>query len=104
MEQRGARPNCSAPHAPGRSRAMWGVSESAIVRDVPSDDRLRSADPIRLTDHSDRVGGSRPANWHPGEDVVLGAPRTQVELDARPADDSVKLTDWYLATKPGTPG
>ncbi|MEU9282919.1 MULTISPECIES: hypothetical protein [Streptomyces] len=41
---------------------------------------------------------SKPARL----DVVLGAPRTQAELEARLADDSVKLTDWYLATKPGT--
>ncbi|MGX1365080.1 alkylhydroperoxidase family enzyme [Streptomyces canus] len=52
---------------------------------------------------SDRDGVSCPANWHPGEDVVLGAPRTQAEPEARLTDDSVKLTDWYLATKPGTP-
>ncbi|WP_328505969.1 hypothetical protein [Streptomyces sp. NBC_00391] len=54
----------------------------------------------------DRAVGraDRPANWHPGEDVVLGAPRTQAELDARLADNSVKLTDRYLATRPGTPG
>ena len=61
---------------------------------------------LRLVDAlqtSDRDGVACPANWHPGEDVVLGAPRTQAELEARLADDSVKLTDWYLATKPGTP-
>ncbi|MFI6467966.1 hypothetical protein [Streptomyces sp. NPDC050538] len=50
-----------------------------------------------------QAGVSCPANWNPGEDVVLGAPRTQVELETRLTDDSVKLTDWYLATKPGTP-
>lgn len=61
---------------------------------------------LRLVDAlqtSDRDGVACPANWRPGEDVVLGAPRTQAELEARLADDSVKLTDWYLATKPGTP-
>jgi peroxiredoxin 2/4 len=60
---------------------------------------------LRLVDAlqtSDRDGVACPANWRPGEDVVMSAPRTQAELEARLADDSVKLTDWYLATKPGT--
>ncbi|MFV2011245.1 MULTISPECIES: hypothetical protein [unclassified Micromonospora] len=43
---------------------------------------------------------SCPANWRPGDDVVLGAPRTEADLDARLTDDTVKLTDWYLATRP----
>ncbi|MEU9396393.1 peroxiredoxin [Streptomyces sp. NPDC048324] len=61
---------------------------------------LRLLDALRT---SDRDSVACPANWHPGEDVALGAPRTQAELEARLADDSVKVTDWYLATRPGTP-
>ena len=60
---------------------------------------------LRLVDAlqtSDRDGVSCPADWHPGEDVVLSVPRTQAELDARLAEDTVELADWYLATKPGT--
>ena len=52
---------------------------------------------------SDRDGVSCPANWRRGGDAVLGAPKTWAELDARLADGTVKLADWYLATKPGTP-
>ncbi|WP_324786061.1 peroxiredoxin [Streptomyces sp. H51] len=61
---------------------------------------------LRLVDAlqtSDRDGVSCPANWRPGEDVVLGAPRTEAELDARLSQEGVKLTDWYLAIKPGKP-
>ncbi|MEU5100616.1 peroxiredoxin [Streptomyces sp. NPDC020996] len=61
---------------------------------------------LRLVDAlqtSDRDGVSCPANWRPGEDVVLGAPRTEAELEARLSQEGVKLTDWYLATKPGKP-
>ncbi|MBN1174013.1 MAG: peroxiredoxin [Micromonosporaceae bacterium] len=58
---------------------------------------------LRLIDAlqtSDRDGVSCPANWQPGQDVVVGAPRTQDELAARLADTTLTLTDWYLATKP----
>jgi len=61
---------------------------------------------LRLVDAlqtSDRDGVSCPANWRPGDDVVLGAPKTQAELDARLADETINFADWYLATKPGTP-
>ncbi|MER6633801.1 peroxiredoxin [Streptomyces sp. NPDC000987] len=61
---------------------------------------------LRLVDAlqtSDRDGVSCPANWRPGEDVVLGAPRTEAELEARLSQEGVKLTDWYLAIKPGKP-
>jgi peroxiredoxin (alkyl hydroperoxide reductase subunit C) len=58
---------------------------------------------LRLVDAlqtSDRDSVSCPANWQPGDDVVLGAPRTEDALDARLDDHDVKLTDWYLATRP----
>jgi peroxiredoxin (alkyl hydroperoxide reductase subunit C) len=58
---------------------------------------------LRLVDAlqtSDRDGVSCPANWRPGDDVVLGAPKTQAEVDARLSDESLKVTDWYLASKP----
>jgi len=35
----------------------------------------------------------------PGDDVVVGAPRTQEQLNARLKDTSLNLKDWYLATK-----
>ncbi|MFI8091303.1 hypothetical protein ACIF9R_23780 [Streptomyces sp. NPDC086080] len=53
---------------------------------------------------SGRDGVSCPANWHPGDDVVLGAPKAQAGLDARLADETVELADRYLATGPGAPG
>jgi peroxiredoxin 2/4 len=90
-------------------RAVFVIDPEQTVRAVlyyPMNAGRMIPEILRLVDAlqtSDRDGVSCPANWHPGEDVVLGAPRTQDELEARLADDSVKLTDWYLATKPGTP-
>jgi peroxiredoxin 2/4 len=98
-------PNTSATAA---VRAVFVIDPEQTVRAVlyyPMNagrmipEILRLLDALQTSDHD---GVSCPANWRPGEDVVLGAPRTQAELEARLADDSVKLTDWYLATKAGT--
>ncbi|WP_416986189.1 peroxiredoxin [Streptomyces sp. T028] len=89
-------------------RAVFVIDPEQTVRAVlyyPMNAGRMIPEILRLLDAlqtSDRDGVSCPANWHQGEDVVLGAPRTQAELEARLADGSVKLTDWYLATKPGT--
>ncbi len=42
-----------------------------------------------------------PANWNPGDDVVMGAPLTLEEAEARVknADDSIIPYDWYLTAK-----
>jgi len=91
-------------------RAVFVIDPEQTVRAVlyyPMNAGRMIPEILRLVDAlqtSDRDGVSCPANWRPGEDVVLGAPKTQAELDARLADGTVKLADWYLATKPGTPG
>ncbi|XUL85395.1 peroxiredoxin [Streptomyces galilaeus] len=91
-------------------RAVFVIDPEQTVRAVlyyPMNAGRMIPEILRLVDAlqtSDRDGVSCPANWRPGDDVVLGAPKTQAELDARLADETVKLADWYLATKPGTPG
>ncbi|PWI20397.1 hypothetical protein DI272_10000 [Streptomyces sp. Act143] len=105
--QRSARPQCSPrTNATAVVPAVFVIHPGQIVRAVLS--CLRNAGRIipeieRLLDAlqtSDRDGVACPANRNPGEDVVLGAPRTRAELEARLADDSVKLADWYMAAKP----
>lgn len=89
-------------------RAVFVIDPEQTVRAVlyyPMNAGRMIPEILRLLDAlqtSDRDGVACPANWRPGEDVVLGAPKTQAEVDARLADGSVKLTDWYLASKPGT--
>jgi peroxiredoxin (alkyl hydroperoxide reductase subunit C) len=89
-------------------RAVFVIDPTQTVRAVlyyPMNAGRMIPEILRLLDAlqtSDRDGVACPANWHPGEDVVIGAPKTQAELDARLTDDSVKLADWYLATKPDT--
>ena len=42
---------------------------------------------------------STPLNWQPGDKVILPAPQTLEQLDARLADESVEKMDFYLAEK-----
>jgi peroxiredoxin (alkyl hydroperoxide reductase subunit C) len=44
---------------------------------------------------------STPANWHPGDRVVMGAPLTLEDAENRMAldDEDVKVYDWYLTLK-----
>ncbi|MER6591095.1 peroxiredoxin [Micromonospora purpureochromogenes] len=89
-------------------RAVFVIDTNQIVRAIlyyPMNAGRMIPEILRLIDAlqtSDRDGVSCPANWRPGDDVVLGAPKTEADLDTRLRDDTVKLTDWYLATKPDT--
>ena len=40
-----------------------------------------------------------PANWEPGDQVILPAPKTVQGAQDRVADGSVDATDWYFAKK-----
>lgn len=86
-------------------RAVFVIDDKGIVRAMiyypmnagrNIDEILRLVDALQL---SDKEGVSCPANWMPGDDVVVGAPRTQEQLNARLKDTSLNLKDWYLATK-----
>jgi peroxiredoxin (alkyl hydroperoxide reductase subunit C) len=87
-------------------RAVFIIDAEQIVRTIlyyPMNAGRMIPEVLRIVDAlqtSDRDGVSCPANWRPGDDVVLGAPRTQADLDARAADDTLTHLDWYLATRP----
>lgn len=86
-------------------RAVFVIDDKQIVRAMvyyPMNVGRMIPEILRLVDGlqtSDANGVSCPANWTPGDDVVVGAPRTQEQLDARLVDSSLQLKDWYLATK-----
>lgn len=97
------------PQASGTAaiRAVFVIDAEQTVRAIlyyPMNAGRMIPEILRLVDAlqtSDRDGVSCPANWQPGDDVLVAAPRTQSDLEARLRDDSVALTDWYLARKPG---
>ncbi|HEY8369330.1 MAG TPA: peroxiredoxin, partial [Thermodesulfobacteriota bacterium] len=60
------------------------------------DEILRVIDSLQMTD---RHGVATPADWRPGDEVIVPAPVTQQAAEARVADKSLKVTDWYLSRK-----
>lgn len=44
-----------------------------------------------------------PANWRPGEDVIVPAPATTEAAAERMGSKQLKITDWYLARRPLQP-
>ena len=60
------------------------------------------AEIIRLVDAlqtSDKYKVATPANWKPGEPVVVPAPTTIEQADERVKQEGYECKDWYLCTK-----
>jgi peroxiredoxin (alkyl hydroperoxide reductase subunit C) len=57
---------------------------------------LRIVEAMQTTDKH-RV--ATPANWRPGEPVIVPPPQTQEMAEERMKDRSVKVTDWYFSKK-----
>ena len=47
----------------------------------------------------DKHGVATPANWQPGERVILPPPQTQEAAEERSQDPSLDCKDWYFCTK-----
>ena len=54
---------------------------------------------IKALQTSDQHGVATPANWQPGERVILPPPQTQEDAELRAQDPSVDCKDWYFCTK-----
>jgi peroxiredoxin (alkyl hydroperoxide reductase subunit C) len=60
------------------------------------DELLRVLDALQT---GDKHGVACPAQWQPGDKVVVPAPQTQKAVADRLADGSVEIKDWYLSLK-----
>jgi len=86
-------------------RAVFVIDPKRTVRAIiyyPMQAGRNIDEIVRLVDAlqtGDANTVSTPANWVPGQPVVVGAPRTQEALAARKADDKLDKKGWYLATK-----
>ena len=40
-----------------------------------------------------------PANWRPGDKVVVPPPPTQADAEARVKTPGLEITDWYLSKR-----
>jgi peroxiredoxin (alkyl hydroperoxide reductase subunit C) len=60
------------------------------------------AEIIRLIDGlqtADKNGVACPANWVPGEPVIVPAPQTVAGARERLASPDLQVTDWYFSKK-----
>ena len=60
------------------------------------DEILRLVDALQTADEH---GVACPANWTPGEDVIVPPPATAEEAEARANDPELTVSEWYFAKK-----
>jgi peroxiredoxin (alkyl hydroperoxide reductase subunit C) len=60
------------------------------------DEILRVVDALQMVDAN---AVACPANWKPGEDVIVPAPVTYEAANERAGSKQLQVTDWYLAKK-----
>lgn len=60
------------------------------------DEIMRVVDALQT---ADKNGVACPANWTPGQEVIVPAPLTAKAAEERVADKSLQVTDWYLSKK-----
>ncbi|HOP05701.1 MAG TPA: peroxiredoxin [candidate division Zixibacteria bacterium] len=54
---------------------------------------------IRALQTTDANGVATPANWQPGDKVIVPPPLTQEMAEERVNDKNVECTDWYFCKK-----
>ena len=60
------------------------------------DEIMRVIDAFQMVD---KHGVACPANWRPGDDVIVPPPPTSADAEKRTQDKSLKVTDWYFSKK-----
>jgi peroxiredoxin (alkyl hydroperoxide reductase subunit C) len=60
------------------------------------DEVLRVIDALQTVDD---YGVACPADWRPGQDVIVPAPTTTQAAEERTRDATLKVTDWYFSKK-----
>ncbi len=60
------------------------------------DEILRVVDALQVADAN---GVACPANWKPGDDVIVPAPVTSQAAAERASSTDYQVTDWYLAKR-----
>lgn len=60
------------------------------------DEIVRVIDALQTVDKN---GVACPANWKPGDEVIVPAPLTTDAATARVADKNLSVTDWYISKK-----
>lgn len=86
-------------------RCVFVIDPEQIVRAIiyyplttgrNMDEILRLIDALQATD---KHKIATPANWRPGDDVIVPAPATQQGAEERVKMEGVSCVDWYLCKK-----
>lgn len=87
-------------------RAVFFIDPKGVIRSLlyyplslgrNVDELLRVVDALQTADAN---AVSTPANWRPGDPVIVPAPVTQADAEKRAAGAAgLEVTDWYLSKK-----
>jgi peroxiredoxin (alkyl hydroperoxide reductase subunit C) len=87
-------------------RAVFFIDPKGVIRSLlyyplslgrNVDELLRVVDALQTADAN---GVSTPANWRPGDPVIVPAPITQADAEKRAAGAAgLEVTDWYISKK-----
>lgn len=86
-------------------RAVYVIDEKRILRAMiyyplevgrNFDEILRLVDALQTTD---KHGVACPADWKPGEKVIVPPPKTAAEAEERMKNPEYEVTDWYFSKK-----
>ncbi len=87
------------------SRAVFVIDDKQVLRAMiyyplttgrNMDEILRLIKALQTTDAN---GVATPANWQPGDKVIVPPPQTQEMAEERVKDKGVECTDWYFCRK-----
>jgi peroxiredoxin (alkyl hydroperoxide reductase subunit C) len=94
-----------ASSATGAVRTVFFIDPSRKLRAMISyplnvgrnfDEIVRVIDALQT---ADQHGVACPANWRPGDQVIVPPPGTTKAAAERVADKSIEVTDWYFSKK-----
>ncbi len=86
-------------------RAVYVIDPDRVLRAMiyyPLDVGRNFDEILRLVDAlqaSDKHGVATPADWRPGDRVIVPPPKTAMEAEARVNDPEYEVVDWYFAKK-----
>lgn len=87
------------------SRAVFVVDDKQVVRAViyyplttgrNMNEIMRLVKALKTTDEH---GAPTPANWEPGDQVLVSPPKTQEDMKKRENEEGLECIDWYLCKK-----
>jgi peroxiredoxin 2/4 len=86
-------------------RAVFAIDPKGVIRAIlyypmtlgrSADELLRIFAALQTADAN---ACATPANWRPGEKVIVPAPPTQADAEARVRTPGLEITDWYLSKR-----